>query len=77
MFTEQLHDLHFINNLTGNIYLDGDINTHFNNPLRSLTKQTLITISLYYFVKAVNKPTYEHGHVIDMVVVRLDDNIHR
>ena len=41
MFTEQLPDLlDYINNLTGFVWLVGDMNIHFDNPLQSLTKQT-------------------------------------
>ena len=46
IFTEQLPDLlDYVNNLPGFVCLDGDMNIHFDNPLQSLTKQTL-TIGL-------------------------------
>ena len=42
MFTEQLPDLlDYINNLPRFVCLVGDMNIHFDNPLQSLTKQTL------------------------------------
>ena len=42
MLTEQLLDLlDYINNLPGFVCLVGHMNLHFNNPLYSLTKQTL------------------------------------
>ena len=48
MFTEQLPDLlDYVNNLPGFVCLVGDMNIHFDNPLQSLTKQTLSTLSLY------------------------------
>ena len=48
MFTEQLPDLHdYVNNLPGFVCLVGDMNIHFDNPLQSLTKQTLTTLSLH------------------------------
>ena len=40
MFTEQLTDLDYIDNLPGFVFLVGDMNIHFDNPLQSLTKQT-------------------------------------
>ena len=78
MFTEQLPDLlDYINNLPGFVYLVGDMNIHFDNPLQSLTKQTLTTPSLHSLVQVINKPTHRCGHITDWVIVRPDDNIHR
>ena len=48
-----------------------DMNIHFDNPLQSLTKQTLTTLSLYNLVQVINKPTHRCGHIIDWVIVRL------
>ena len=77
MFTEQLPDLlDYVNNLPGFVWLVGDMNIHFNNPLQSLTKQTLTTLSLYNLVQVINKPTHRCGHIIDWVIVRPDDDIH-
>ena len=78
MFTEQLPDLlDYVNNPTGFVYLVGDMNIHFDNPLQSLTKQTLSTLSLYNLVQVINKPTHRCGHIIDWVIVRPDDDIHK
>ena len=44
MFTKQLPDLDYVNNLPGFACLVGDMNIHFDNPLQSLTKQTLTTL---------------------------------
>ena len=42
MFNEQLPDLlDYTNNLPGFVFLVGDMIIHFDNPLQSLTKQTL------------------------------------
>ena len=51
MFTEQLPDFDYVNDLPGFVCLVGDMNIHFDNPLQSLTKQTLTTICLYYLVQ--------------------------
>ena len=59
------------------VCLVGDMNIHFDNPLQSLTKQTLSTLSLYGLVQVINKPTHRCGHIIDWVIVRPDDDIHR
>ena len=78
MFTEQLPDiLDYVSNLPGFVCLVGDMNIHFDNPLQSLTKQTLITLSLHSLVQVINKPTHRCGHIIDWVIVRPDDDIHR
>ena len=53
------------------------MNIHFDNPLQSLTKQTLSTLSLYSLVQVINKPTHRCGHIIDWVIVRPDDDIQR
>ena len=77
MFTEQLpYILDYVNNLPGFVCLVGDMNIHFDNLLQSLTKQTLTT-SLYNLVKVINKPTHRCGHIIDWVIVRPDDDIHK
>ena len=55
MFTEQLPDLlDYVNNLPGFVCLVGDMNIHFDNPLQSLAKQTLTTLSLYSLVQLIN-----------------------
>ena len=65
MFTEQLPDLlDYVNSLPGFVCLVGDMNIHFDNPLQSLTKQTLSTLSLHSLVQAINKPTHRCGHII-------------
>ena len=53
------------------------MNSHFNNPLQSLTKQTLTALSLYNLVQVIKEPNHISGHIIDWVVVRPDDDIHR
>ena len=78
MFTEQLPDfLDYVNDLPGFACLVGDMNIHFDNPLQSLTKHTLTTLSLHSLVQVNNKPTHRCGHIIDWVIVRPDDDIHR
>ena len=78
MLTEHLPDLiDYVNNLPGFVSLVGVMNIHFDNPLQSLTKQTLTTLSLYYFVHVINKPTHMCGHIIEWFIVRPDDDIHR
>ena len=77
MFTEQLLDLDSMNNLPGFACFVGDMNIHFYNPLQSLTKQTLTTLSLDSLVQVINKPTHRCGHITDWVIVRPDDDIHK
>ena len=75
MFTEQLPDLLDYENSPPAFV--GDMNTNFDNPLQSLTKQTLSTLILYSLVQVINKPTHRCGHIIDWVIVRPDDDIHK
>ena len=78
MFTEQMPDLFdYINNHPGFVCLIDDMYIHFDNSLQSLTKQTLSTFSLYSLVQIIDRPTHMCGHIIDWVVVRPDDDIHR
>ena len=78
MFTEQLPDLlDYVSIPPGFACIAGDMNIHFDNPLQSLTKQTLTTLSLYDFVKVINKPTHRCGHITDWAIVRPDDDIHK
>ena len=78
MFTEQLSDLlDYIDSLPGFACLVGDMNIHFDNPLQSLTKQTLTTLSLYNLVQVINKPTHRCGFIIDWIIIRHDDDIPR
>ena len=78
MFTKQLPDLlDYVSNLPGFVCLVGDMNIHFENPLQSLTKQTLTTLSLNSLVQIINKPTLMCGHIIDWIIVRPDDDIHK
>ena len=78
MFTEQLPDLlDYVNNLPGFVCLVGDMNIHFDNPLQSLTKQTLTSLSLHSLVQVINTPTHRCGHIIDWVIVRLDYDINK
>ena len=53
------------------------MNINFDNPLQSITKQTLTTLSLHSLVQVINKPTHRCGHIIDWVIVRPDDDIHK
>ena len=78
MFTEQLPDLlDYVNNLPGFVCLVGYMNIHFHIPLQSQTKQTLTTLRLHSLAQVINKPTHWCGHIIDWVIVRPGDDIHK
>ena len=53
------------------------MNIHFDNQLQSLIKQMLTTLSVHNLVQVINKPTHRCGHIIDWVIVRPDDDIHK
>ena len=78
MFTEQLPDiLDYANSLPGFACLHGDMNIHFHNSLQSLTKHTLTYFCLHSLVQVINEPTHMCGHIIDWVIVRPDDDVHK
>ena len=78
MFTEQLPDLlGYINNLPGLVCIIGDMNIYFDDPLQSLTKQILTTLSLYNLVQDINKPTHKCGYINEWIVDLPDDEIHK
>ena len=77
MFTEQLSDLNYVNHLPGVVCLVCDMNIHFDNPLQSLTKQTLTTLSPHRLEQVINNPTHKCSHIIDWVIVRPNDDIHK
>ena len=57
MFTKQLPDLlDYINNLPEFACLVDDMNIHFDDPLQSLTKQTLITLNLHSLAQVIDNP---------------------
>ena len=53
------------------------MNIHFDDPLQSVIKQTLTTLSLYDIVQLINEPTHRCGHIIEWVIARPDDDIHK
>ena len=76
MFTEQLPDLlDYVRSLPAFTCLAGDMNIHFDNPLQSLTKQTLTILRLHSLVQVIKKPTHRCGHIIDWAIVRPADDI--
>ena len=76
MFTEQMPDLlDYISNFTAYACHVVDMNIHFDNPLQSLTKQTLTTLNLHSAVQVINKPTHKCGHIIDRVLTHLNQTI--
>ena len=78
MFTEQLPDLlDYVNNLPGFVCLVGDMNIHFDNPLHSKSKKTLNTLTLYNLVQVISKPTHSCDQIINLIIVRPDDDIHK
>ena len=78
MFTEQLPDLlDYVSNLSEFVCHAADMNINFDNPLQSPTKHTLTNISLHSLVQVVIKPTHRCSHIIDWVVVRPGDDIHK
>ena len=57
--------------------LVGDTNIHFDNPLKLPTKLILTTLSLRSLVQVINSPTHNCCHIIDWIVIRPVDDIHK
>ena len=78
MFTEQLPNLlDYVSNLPGFVCLVGDMNILFDNPLQLPTMQTLTTLRLHSLVQVIDMLTHRCGHIIDWVIVRPDEDIHK
>ena len=74
MFTEQLPDfLDYVNSLPGFVCLVGDMNIHFDNPLQSLTKQTLSTLSLYDLVQLTGSVISLTGLLFDLTMTSIEN----
>ena len=56
---------------------DGKYANLYIESLQSLTKLTLTTPSHDDLVQVIYKPTHKCGHIIDWVVVRPVDDIHK
>ena len=70
MLSEQLPDLGYIGNLPGFVCLVGDMNIHSDNPIQSLTKQTLTTLSFLAMSKLLISQLI--GVVISLTGLLLD-----
>ena len=67
--------LDYANNLPGFVCPVGDMNIHFDNPLQSLTKQTLTTLSPYNLVQVNNKPTHRCGSLFDLTMTSIKNQL--
>lgn len=59
----------------GQLVILGDFNIHIDCPDKWDTKQFLSILSVYGFRQHVTGATHKHGHTLDLVITRLDDDI--
>ena len=53
------------------------MNNNFDNPLQSITKRTLTTLSLHNLVQVIKKPSHMCGHIVDWIDVQPVDEINK
>ena len=76
MFHDEFPDLLDVcNNLSGKCIILGDVNVHFDSPNNPCTTKLLNSLDMSNFSQAVNEPVHEHGHTLDWVMFRPEDNV--
>ena len=65
------------NSLHGQLCILGDFNIHFDCPHTPLTAKTVDILNAYSLQQVVTEPTHKGGHILDWVIVRPDEQIHR
>ena len=79
MFQNEFPDLlDFCNNLSGKCTILGDMAAHFylkKKRTKDSTVKVVSSLDMLSFCQAVNEPTHEHGHTLDWVRFRLEDNV--
>ena len=74
MFHDEFPDLlNVCNNLSGNCIILEDVNVHCDSPNSPYTAKLLNSLDMFNFSQAVNEPT--HGHTLDWVMFRTEDNV--
>ena len=77
LFFEQFPDLiDTCNSLRGQICILGDMNIHYDCPDHPLTSKTLDLLYMYNFKQVVTQSTHRHGHILNCVIIRPNDQIH-
>ena len=76
LFIEQLPALlDFCNSLGGSVMILGDFNFHYDHPDNPYVSKILDLLHVYNLEQSVHVPTHKHGHILDWIVYRPDDNI--
>lgn len=58
-----------------NLLLAGDFNFHVDDMDNSEAKQFITLLDTFNLKQFVNEPTHKHGHTLDLVITRSDENI--
>ena len=76
LFIEQLPALfEYCNTLGGSVMILGDFNFHYDRPDDPYVSKILDLLHVYNLEQSVHVPTHKHGHILDWIVYRPDDNI--
>ena len=76
MFVEQLSAfLEYCNSITGCLLILGDFNFHLDHPTDQHMSKILDLLKIFNLAQSVNLPTHTHGHILDWIIYRPDDNI--
>jgi hypothetical protein len=59
----------------GNLVIVGDMNVHVDNPKDNVTVQFLDLLDTSNLIQHVDKPTHNHGHILDLVLTRSSELI--
>jgi len=65
----------FVNTMSSKTIIVGDFNLHVDTPSRTDVSHFLTTLDNAGFHQHVSGPTHKHGHTLDLVLSRLDDNL--
>ena len=61
--------------LGGSVLILGDFNFHYERPDDPHVSKILDLLHVYNLEQSVHVPTHKHGHILDWIVYRPDDNI--
>ena len=75
MFLDQCPDfLEYVNSLSGDVLLVGDLNVHFDRPADPFTAKVNDVLYMFDLTQSVKEPTHRCGHTLDCVIHKNDSD---
>ena len=75
MFLDQCPDfLEYVNSLSGDVLLVGDLNVHFDRPSDPFTAKVNEVLYMFDLTQSVKEPTHRCGHTLDCVIHKNDSD---